>query len=81
MSGKPRYVLDACVLYPVVVRDLLLTAAALDLFVPIWSDTIIDNTPSTNPFHSPSWFALPRIGGAHLNSVAPSGISSELKPR
>ncbi len=29
-------------LYPVVVRDLLLTAAALDLFVPIWSDTIID---------------------------------------
>ncbi len=42
MSGKPRYVLDACVLYPVVVRDLLLTAAALDLFEPIWSDTIID---------------------------------------
>ena len=29
-------------LYPVVVSDLLLTAAALDLFVPIWSDTIID---------------------------------------
>jgi predicted nucleic acid-binding protein len=42
LSGKLRYVLDACVLYPVVVRDLLLTAAALDLFVPLWSDTIID---------------------------------------
>jgi predicted nucleic acid-binding protein len=42
LSDKPRYVLDACVLYPVVVRDLLLTAAALDLFVPIWSDTIVD---------------------------------------
>lgn len=39
MPGS-RYVLDACVLYPVVVRDLLLTT--FDLFEPLWSAEIID---------------------------------------
>jgi hypothetical protein len=34
-------VLDACVLYPVVTRDLLLTLAAEDAFEPIWTDEII----------------------------------------
>lgn len=42
MSDDDFYVLDACVLYPVIVRDLLLTAAALAMFTPIWSDQIID---------------------------------------
>jgi predicted nucleic acid-binding protein len=41
MPGS-RYVLDVCVLYPVVVRDLLLTAATFDLFEPIWSAEIIE---------------------------------------
>jgi len=38
----PVYVLDACVLYPVVLRDLLPTLAALDAFEPRWSESIID---------------------------------------
>jgi len=38
----PVYVLDACVLYPVVLRDLLLTLATLDAFEPRWTDAIID---------------------------------------
>jgi PIN domain len=37
-----RLVLDACVLYPVVTRDVLLTLAADDAFEPIWTDEIID---------------------------------------
>ena len=38
----PVYVLDACVLYPVVLRDLLLTLATLDAFEPRWTDAILD---------------------------------------
>jgi predicted nucleic acid-binding protein len=35
-------VLDACVLYPVVLRDLLLTLSAFDAFEVRWSEAILD---------------------------------------
>ena len=41
-----------------------------------WSLTTQSITPSASPCHSRSWFAASRIGGQHLNCVAPSGISS-----
>ena len=41
----PRYVLDANVLYPSVLRDLLLTLASTEAFEPLWSDEIIDEMP------------------------------------
>jgi predicted nucleic acid-binding protein len=34
--------LDACVLYPVGVRDLLLSVAEREVFVPYWTDEILD---------------------------------------
>lgn len=37
-----RVFLDACVLYPSLVRGLLLGAAAADLFSPLWSGRILD---------------------------------------
>ena len=40
-----------------------------------WSVVTISIGPSSSAAHSASRLAAPRIGGAHLNSVAPSGIS------
>lgn len=37
-------VLDACVLVPVVLTDTMLSIAELDLFQPMWSDLILDET-------------------------------------
>lgn len=36
-----RIVLDACVLYPTILRELLQGAAAAGLFLPVWSDRIL----------------------------------------
>lgn len=39
---RRRVVLDACVLSPRSLRDLLLTLAALDAYDVVWGDTILD---------------------------------------
>lgn len=41
VSKPPWCVLDACVLYPVTLRDLLLRAAEAELFRPAWSADIL----------------------------------------
>ena len=41
-----------------------------------WSETIASIVPSARDCHSDSRFHPPRIGGQHLNSVAPSGTVS-----
>ena len=46
-----------------------------------WSDTTQSIVPSASADHSSSRLAASRIGGQHLNWVAPSGISSALKTR
>lgn len=39
-SGNPIAILDACVLYPASLRDILLSLADQDLYSPKWSDEI-----------------------------------------
>jgi len=54
---KIKALLDACVLYPMTIRDLLLTFADEDLFMPFWSNEIqkewkrnlIQNRPDLDP--------------------------------
>lgn len=38
----PRVFLDACVLFPPLVRDLVLSAAAKRLLRPVWSERVLD---------------------------------------
>src|SRR5687767_15528975 len=42
MIHSPKFiaVLDACVLYPASIRDLLLNLADFDLYIPKWTDKI-----------------------------------------
>ena len=46
-----------------------------------WSDTTQSIVPSSSPAHSASRLASSRIGGQHLNWVAPSGTSSARRVR
>jgi len=41
MSG-PRILIDACVLYPTVMREMVIGAAAEGAFVPLWSARILE---------------------------------------
>lgn len=41
-SGPPRVVLDACVIYPTVMREMLLGAARAGFFAPQWSTRIME---------------------------------------
>lgn len=62
----PVYVLDACVLYPVVIRDLLLTLATLDAFEPRWTEAILDemrrNVIADHPTIDPAHFEAGSVG-------------------
>lgn len=62
----PAYVLDACVLYPVVIRDLLLTLATLDAFEPRWTEAILDemtrNVLADHPNIHPAHFEADSLG-------------------
>lgn len=41
-AGAPRAVLDACVLFPTVLREILTGVAEAGLFQPLWSDRILE---------------------------------------
>ncbi len=62
----PVYVLDSCVLYPVVIRDLLLTLATLDAFEPRWTEAILDemtrNVLADHPTIDPAHFEAGSVG-------------------
>jgi hypothetical protein len=42
LPERPRAVLDACVLYPTVLRELLLAVARTGMFTPIWSARLLE---------------------------------------
>lgn len=74
----PVYVLDACVLYPVVLRDLLLTLGALEAFEPRWTTTILDemirNVLADHPRIDPAQFEA-RVVGAMQRAFPGAGVA------
>lgn len=42
MAAPPRLVLDACVLFPTVLREILIGSAQAGLFRPVWSARILE---------------------------------------
>lgn len=71
-------VLDACVLYPPSLRDLLLTLAALDAFDIRWSEQILDeltrNVIDDNPGMDPARFVQHTI--ARMRAAFPDAMTA-----
>jgi hypothetical protein len=76
-----RVVLDACVLYPPTLRDLLLTLAALDAFEPRWSPEILEelerNVLADHPDIDPRRFRSHTI--AAMTAAFPDATGRELE--
>lgn len=53
-----RALLDACVLYPTVLREILLKSAEAGLFEPLWSDRILDEWRHVSARSGPEYVAL-----------------------
>ena len=48
-----KLLLDACVLYPTVMREVLLAAAKAGLYMPLWSDRILEEWARAAARHDP----------------------------
>ena len=46
-----RVVIDACVLYPTVLREIVLGVARADLITPLWSDRLLEEWARTAARH------------------------------
>lgn len=73
-----RVCLDACVLYPTVLREILLGVAARGAFRPLWSPRILEEWALAARRLGPEGEAVARAGIAALRDAWPG---SEIRPR
>jgi predicted nucleic acid-binding protein len=66
-----KLVLDACVLYPPVLRSILLGTAAGGLFVPLWSDRILEEWARATLKLGPEAEALARADATLARAAFP----------
>ena len=66
-----KLVLDACVLYPPVLRSILLGTAAGGLFVPLWSDRILEEWARATVKLGPEAEALARSDATLARAAFP----------
>ncbi len=69
-----KLVLDACVLYPTVLRQILLGAARAGLFAPLWSDRILEEWARATRKLGAAAEALARGEVAALRSAWPGAL-------
>ncbi|MEZ7813210.1 MAG: putative nucleic acid-binding protein [Paracoccaceae bacterium] len=69
-----RAVLDACVLYPPVLRALLLGAAAVGLYTPLWSDRILEEWARATKKLGPNAEVQARVEVALTKSAYPLAL-------
>lgn len=67
----PRVVLDACVIYPTVMREMLLGAAREGFFQPRWSDRITEEWVRATAKLGPGEETLARGEAARLDALWP----------
>jgi hypothetical protein len=67
----PRAVLDACVLYPPVLRDILTGCAEAGLFAPVWSPRILAEWAHAAARGGPESSARAAAGIARLRALFP----------
>ncbi len=72
-----KFVLDACVLYPTVMREMLMGAAAEGFFQPLWSARLLEEWARAAARHSPAQEAQARGEIALLRAAWPN---AELPP-
>lgn len=69
--AEPRALLDACVLYPTVLREILIGAAAEGLFRPLWSARILEEWARAAARRSPGDEVIARGEIASLRAQFP----------
>lgn len=73
MTPPRRVLLDACVLYPTVLREVLLGAAALGLFEPLWSARLLEEWARAAARLGPEGEAVARAEAAAARARFPRG--------
>lgn len=80
-----KALLDACVLYPTVLREILLGVAGQGLFTPLWSDRILEEWARaarkigpTGEAQARGEIALLRAAWPAASVVPPDGLASRL---
>ena len=69
-----KAVLDACVLYPTVLREILIGVAQAGLYTPLWSDRILEEWARATRKIGPMAEGQARREGALLNIAFPKAV-------
>lgn len=72
-----RVLLDACVLYPTVMRELIMGAAARGLFRPLWSSRILEEWARAVAKNLPDQTEIARVEIALLKARWPDALQPE----